>query len=231
MARIVGLSRGFVLIVVMGLAVAVAMGSPIAVGSLVGSRYVTLDGQMALPRSTVLNGDRIEVRNNGVAMVALDHGNRMVLGRGTDASFTRDADGVMVSMASGNMSLFHPQASDPFRVRTGDVTVIPEPGYKTLGEIATVRGLLVVTAKDGVLQVEKSGTTRKVAQGKTITISTTADRAPAPGPPGNRHMKHVATESVAIGLGVAALTLGIIEVEFPDHHHHHPAASPVQPFP
>lgn len=218
MARKVGLHRILVLITLAGLAAPMALARPAAIGSVVGSQNAVLDGQMALPHSTVFTGDSLSVHNNGVAMVALNQGNRMVLGRGTEASFTRDAQGVMVSMTRGNLSLFHPQTGKIFRVRTGDVTVAPAPGYKTLGELAMVNGLLVVTAKNGALQVEKSGTTRQVTEGKTITISTTADRAPTPvPPPGKEHLKHIAATTIAIGVGVTALTIGIIEATRPDH--------------
>lgn len=225
-----GLSRILALIGAMGLAAAVALGSPVAIGSLVGSKNATLDGQVPLPRSTVLNGDNLQVNNDGLAMVALDQGNRMVLGRGTKASFTRDAEGVMVSMTSGNMSLFHPQASKTFRVKTGDVTVLPVPGYKTLGELAMVNGLLVVTAKDGALQVEKAGTTKKVIKGQTITIATTADRAPTPVPPGNRHIKHILNHKALIILGVGAEAGGVIAaIALVSTGPSRPAASPVLP--
>jgi len=229
MAGKVGLNRVLALIVIMGLAAAMAMASPAAIGSLVGSKNATLDGQVPLPRSTVLNGDNLQVHNDGLAMVALEQGNRMVLGTGTEASFTRDAEGVMVSMTRGNMSLFHPGTGETFRVKTGDVTVLPAPGYKTLGEIAMENGFLVVTAKDGALQVEKAGTTKKVIKGQTITIATAADRAPTPvPPPGNRHVKHVAVVTVLAGVAATALTVGLVEVVFPDHGRR-PAASPVLP--
>lgn len=229
MAAKVGLiNRIFVLVSIIGLAATVALGSPVAIGSVVGSKNATLDGAAPLPHSTVLTGDNLQVYNDGLAMVALDHGNRMVLGRGTKASFTRDAEGVMVSMTSGNMSLFHPQTSKTFRVKTGDVTVLPMPGYKTLGELAMVDGLLVVTAKDGALQVEKGNTTKRVVKGQTITIATTADRAPTPAPPpGKEHLKHVPLTTILVGIGAAAATLGIIEITQPDHSR--PAASNVLP--
>jgi hypothetical protein len=190
MAGKTGLSWAWVLAWVMALVATVATGSPIPVGSLVWSRNATLDGQVPLPHTTLLSGDRLQV-NDGLAMVTLDRGNRMILGRGSEASFLRDADAVTVSLARGDMSLYHPQASSEFRVKIGDVTVAPAQGYRTLGEIAMVDGLLVVTAKDGALQVEKAGTTKEVRKGSTVTIATTAAQAPAATPPGNTHLKHI----------------------------------------
>lgn len=214
------------LVGIMGFAVATALASPAPVGSLMGSKNATLDGQAPLPNTVLLSGDNLRV-NDGLAMVTLDQGNRMVLGSNTDASFLKEASGVTVSMTRGNMSLFHPEASKAFRVKVGDVTVMPTQGFRTMGEIAMVNGLLVVRAKDGALQVEKSGTTKKVIKGQTITIATTANRAPTPVPPGREHMKHVALTTALIGIGATAVTLGIIEATLPDHRH--PAASPVRP--
>jgi len=182
-----------------------AMAGPLPIGSIVGSKNSTLDGQAALPHTTVLSGDNLQV-NDGLALITLDQGNRMIMGRDTQASFLREADAVSVSLTRGNLSLYHPEASSGFRVKVGDVTVAPAKGYKTLGQIAMVDGLLVVTARDGALQVEKSGTTQEVGTGKTITIATTAAGAPAAMPAGNRHIKRILYLSPAalLLLGIAA---------------------------
>jgi hypothetical protein len=174
---------------VMLVAAATAVAGPTAIGSLVGSRNATLDGQAPLPHTTMLSGDDLQV-NDGLAIVALDQGNRMILGRGTEASFSREADGVTVSLARGNVSLYHSEEGSGFRVKAGDVTVAPAKGYRTLGEVAMADGLLLVTAKTGTLQVEKGGATQEVTQGKTITLATNAAGAPAPVPP-KRHIKHI----------------------------------------
>jgi ferric-dicitrate binding protein FerR (iron transport regulator) len=181
-----------VLVVLAGLVGLVpAMASPVAIGSLKGSRNAMLDGQAPLPDTTMLSGDRLQV-NDGLAMVTLDQGNRMILGRETEASFVRDDSGVTVALTRGNVSLYHPASGAGFRVKVGDVTVAPSQGFKTFGEVAMVDGLLLVTAKDGALQVEKAGTSKEVSAGKTITIATTAARAPAPVPPrGRRHLKRL----------------------------------------
>jgi len=180
-----------VLVLVAGMAgLLPAMASPDAIGSLVGSKNAVLDGQGALAHTTVLSGDQLQV-NDGMALMTLDQGNRMILGRETEASFMRDANGVTVSLSRGNVSLYHPESSTGFRVQVGDVTVVPEQGYKTLGEVAMVDGLLLVTAKDGALQIEKGGTTKEVSAGKTITIATTSAGAPTPNPPGKQHLKHI----------------------------------------
>ncbi len=140
----------------------------------------------------------------------------MILGHNTNASFLQEAEGVTVAMTSGRMSLYQAAAGTGFRVKAGDVTVAPSQGYKTLGDVAMADGLLLVTARDGALQIEKNGTTKEVSAGKTITISTTADRAPTPVPPGNRHLKRILHISPAallylgIGAEIAGGTTAII---------------------
>lgn len=194
---------------VLTLTATVAISSPIPLGSLLGSKNATLDGQAPLPHTTLLEGDNLRV-DDGLAMVTLDRGNRMVLGRQTQASFLREADAVTVSLTQGNLSLYHPQASSSFRIRAGDVTVSPAKGYRTLGEVAVADGLLAVTAKDGELQVEKAGAIQEVNRGKTITIATDTARAPMPNPQGRGkpHLKRV-PPGLLIALGVAAGTAGV----------------------
>ncbi len=186
-----------------------ALAGPLPIGSIVGSQNAVLDGQQALPNTAVLSGDSLQV-NNGVAMVALGQGSRMILGHNTNASFLQEAEGVTVAMTSGRMSLYQAAAGTGFRVKAGDVTVAPSQGYKTLGDVAMADGLLLVTARDGALQIEKNGTTKEVSAGKTITISTTADRAPTPVPPGNRHLKRILHISPAalLYLGIGAEIAG-----------------------
>ena len=192
---------------VLALASTVAIGSPMPLGSLVGSRNATLDGQAPLPHTTLLEGDNVRVAD-GLAMVTLGQGNRMVLGRQTQASFLRQADTVTVSLSQGNLSLYHPQASRSFRIQAGDVTVSPAGGSRTLGEVAMVDGILAVTAKDGALQVEKAGAVQEVSRGKTITVTTADAAAPTPVPQGRRHIKHIVSLSpaviLALGLGAEA---------------------------
>ncbi len=180
-----------------------ALASPLPIGSIVGSQNAVLDGQQALPNTTVLSGDTLRV-DDGVAMVALGQGSRMVVGQDSDASFLQQAEGVTVSLNRGRVSVYQPAAGNGFRVKAGNVTIAPVQGYPTLGDVAMADGLLLVTAKHGALQIEKDGTTQKVLAGKTITIDTRAARAPMPVPPSNRHLKHL-----RIGAG-ALLVAGIV---------------------
>lgn len=208
-----------------------ALAAPLPIGSIVGSKNAILDGQQALPHTAVLSGDSLQV-NDGLAMVTLDQGNHMLLGQGTQASFVREADGVTVSLARGNVSLYHPESSTGFQVKAGDVTVVPAQGYKTLGEVAMVNGLVVVTAKDGRLQVEKNGSTQEVSSGKTITVATETARAPMPDPSGKRHVKHIfhlsSSDLLYVGLAAeagGAATAIVLATRTPKQ------ASPVTPAP
>ncbi|HEX5412398.1 MAG TPA: hypothetical protein VFZ27_11140 [Terriglobia bacterium] len=183
------------------LAVTVGIGGSMPIGALMGSKNATIDGQVPLPHTTLLSGDNLQVRN-GVAVVTLDQGNRMLLGSETEASFLRDADAVTVSLTQGNLSLYHPQASKLFRVKAGEVTVTPAKDYKTLGELAMADGFLTVTSKDGTLRVEKAGATQDVAKGKTIKIE--AQSAPQENPGGQRHLKNRQALLLYLGLGAGA---------------------------
>lgn len=225
MKRNMGPSLILMLVGVMELAVAMAIGSPVPVGSLLGSKNANLDGRVALPYSTLLSGDTVQV-SNGLAMVSLDQGNRVILGRETEASFLREADGLSVFLTRGAMSLYHGKAGTGLRVRVGDVTVAPAKGCRTRGEIAMVNGLLLVTAKDGSLQVGEPGSTIEVAKGKTIRIVAAAARAPTPVPPGTRHISHKVVFTMAIIAGGAATTLTTIALTRTSS-----TASPVTPAP
>ncbi|HET7101824.1 MAG TPA: hypothetical protein VFJ52_11790, partial [Terriglobia bacterium] len=144
-------------------------------------------------------------------VVALDAGNRMVFGRETEASFLREAKNVTVLLSRGNVSMYHPGTSAGVAVKAGDVTVSPAAGNKTLGEVAMLDGSLVVTAKQGNLQVERQGRTEQVLEGKTVTMPVTAAApvpSPAAPPAGNAHITTATTLGVmAVGAGTAAAIL------------------------
>ncbi|HET9178128.1 MAG TPA: hypothetical protein VFQ24_07195 [Terriglobia bacterium] len=185
------------------LTVTVGIGGSMPVGALMGSKNATIDGQVPLPHTTLLSGDSLQVRN-GLAVVTLEQGNRMLLGRETEASFLRDADAVTVSLSQGNLSLYHPQSSRMFRVKAGEVTVAPLKDYQTLGDLAMADGFLTVTAKDGALEVEKAGATQRVTKGKTIKILAREERAPQDDQGGQRHLKRVPPVLFYVGLAAGA---------------------------
>ncbi len=194
-----------------GIGVFPMMAGSAAIGSVAGSRNATLSGQAMVPNTTVFSGDSLQVRN-GVAVVAMDKGSRMVFGQQTEASFLRGENDVTVLLGHGNVSLYHPGASGALRVKAGDVTVQPASGYKTLGEVAMLNGAVQITAKQGSLNVEGQGRTQQVAEGKTVTVPMTTARAPMPSPPASN--AHITTASalgwLAVGAGgTAAVLAGI----------------------
>jgi hypothetical protein len=201
-------------VAMVGIGVIPMMAGSAAIGSVAGSRNATLSGQAVAPNTTVFSGDSLQVRD-GVAVVAMDKGSRMVFGQETEASFLRTANKVTVLLGRGNVSLYHPGASLGLQVKAGGVTVAPASGYKTLGEVAMLNGAVQVTAKEGTLEVEGQGRTQQVAQGKTVTVPVNTARAPVPNPPAPPDSNAHITTSTAVGWlavgagGAAAVLAGI----------------------
>jgi hypothetical protein len=150
------------------------------IGSVAGSKNATIGGQALLPNTTLFSGDSLHV-NDGVAVVAMGQGSRMVFGRETEASFMRDANEVTVLLGQGNVSMYHPMEGSALRVRVGAISVVPENGFVTEGDVAMLNGSLTVTARQGALRVEGNGPAMEVAKGKTITINAKNAAAPQAG--------------------------------------------------
>lgn len=186
------------------------VGSMLPVGSLVGSRKATLDGRKPLPHTVVLSGDRLRV-NDGLAVVTLARGTRIILGRESDVTFWRDGGAVKVSLARGNLALYHPQSGGEFHVNVGDVRITPARNSTTLAELDMSGGVLDITARVGTLSVEVSGTTREVRQGHPLGVNLAAARAAAPGsrakPNPKRIFSHKVNSKLALlGAGAAAVS-------------------------
>jgi pyruvate/2-oxoglutarate dehydrogenase complex dihydrolipoamide acyltransferase (E2) component len=147
-----------------------ALAGSAVIGSVAGSMNATVGGQSLLPNTTIFSGDSLQVRD-GVAVVAVGNTSRMVFGRDTVASFLKDANEVTVLLSQGSVSMFHPNEGTSVRVKAGDVSVVPAAGFKTLGEVAMLNGSVVISAKEGSLQVNGRGTTKNVAKGQTIVIA------------------------------------------------------------
>jgi len=184
-----------------------ALAGSAVIGSVAGSMNASIGGQSLLPNTTIFSGDSLQVKD-GVAVVALGNNSRVVLGRNTVASFLRDSSEVTVLLSQGNVSLLHANEGTSVRVKAGDISVSPLAGFKTLGEVAMLNGSLVVTAKEGTLQVDDHGTTKNVTKGQTIVLTPkTRDNARGAccGGGGN-----TALEVAAIGAGgVAAILAGV----------------------
>ena len=165
------------------------------VGSVAGSKDATVGGQELLPSATLFSGDNLAVKD-GVAVVAMGPGSRMVFGRQTQASFLREGDDVTVMLSGGNVLMYHPEKGVGMKVKAGGVTVEPEAGASR-GEVAMLNGFVVVTSKEGTLKVEGNGPAQEVAKGKTITVAAKAAAAPQGGAP-------------AAGAPVSSMTAGEI---------------------
>jgi hypothetical protein len=92
--------------------------------------------------------------------------------------------------------------------------VVPVSGFRTLGEVATLNGTMVVTTQEGMLRVEGNGQVANVAKGKTITVYPSASAPQGGGnPPSGHHLSGccvwgvVATAVSAAGLVLAAIAM------------------------
>jgi hypothetical protein len=186
-----------------------------AIGLVAGSMNATLGGQALLPNTTIFSGDSLEV-NDGVAVVAIGKGSRMVFGQETTASFLRGSEEVTVVLSRGNVSMYHPEGGMGLRVKAGEVVVAPAKGFKTLGEVAMVGGNVIVTTKEGLLRVEGDGMAQEVGKGKTITIGAKAARSGkasgAAGPLGGGTGTSTILEAGTLGAGTAAAVLSGIAI-------------------
>jgi hypothetical protein len=184
-----------------------AMAGSAVIGSVAGSMNATVGGQSLLPNTTIFSGDSLQVRD-GVAVIAVGNNSRVIFGRDTVASFLRDSNEVTVVLSQGNVSMLHPTDGAAIRVKAGNVSITPAPGFKTLGEVAMLNGSIVVTAKDGALKVEDHGATKNVTKGQTIVLTPmTADQKGGAGWGGSGDIGwHVAIIGAA---GAAAILGGI----------------------
>jgi hypothetical protein len=147
-----------------------ALAGSAVIGSVAGSMNATVGGQSLLPNTTIFSGDSLQVRD-GVAVIAVGNSSRVVFGRDTVASFLKESTEVTVLLSQGDVSMLHPNDGTPVRVKAGEISITPAAGFKTLGEVAMLNGSVVITAKEGALQVEDHGATKNVAKGQTIVIS------------------------------------------------------------
>ena len=198
------MARGMLLAAVV--AVPVFAGSAV-IGSVAGSKDATVGGQALLPSTTLFSGDSVQVKE-GVAVVAMGQGSRMVFGRQTQASFLREGDGVTVMLGEGNVTMYHPTAGVGLRVKAGAVTVSPESGTASQGEVAMLNGLVQVTSKEGTLKVEGNGPAQEVAKGKTITVKAKAAAGPQGAPAAGAPVSGMTGGEIATIAGAGAAGVG-----------------------
>ena len=174
------------------------------VGSVAGSVNATVGGQEVVPNATIFSGDSLQVRN-GVAVIALGRGSRLVFGRESSVSFSRETEAVTAVLGQGNVSLFSPEGGAGVRVKVGEVTIVPAKGFKTMGEVALANGTVMVTTKEGLLRVEGDGQAVEVAKGKTIAVVPQTGRAPQGGSGGaGGHGGWNALQILSLGAGITA---------------------------
>jgi len=183
-----------------------ALAGSAVIGSVAGSMNASVGGQSLLPNTTIFSGDSLQVRD-GVAVIAVGNNSRVTFGRDTVASFLRDTNEVTVMLSQGNVSMLHPNDGTSVRVKAGAISVTPAAGFKTLGEIAMLNGSVVVTAKEGSLQVESRGETKNVAKGQTIVFSPKTADNKGGGGAGWGNTGNTALEVAAVGAGAAAAIL------------------------
>jgi trimeric autotransporter adhesin len=189
-----------------------AFGGSAAIGAIAGSRDATVGGEAVQPNTVVFSGDTLRVAD-GAAVVAMNTGSRVVLGQRTAASFLKGSDEVVVVLEQGNVSMYHPGSAEPLRLRLGGLSVGPAKGFNTLGDVAMLNGMAVVTAKEGMLRLERNGSAIEVSKGRTISVPVKVTRAPqgapsaAAGPPPQRAG---GSSSLLPWIGVAAGATGAI---------------------
>jgi hypothetical protein len=164
-----GLKVTLLVLVAGVVALAPAFGGSAVIGSVAGSMNATVGGQALFANTTIFSGDSLQVKD-GVAIVAVGKTDRVVFGRDTVASFLRDTNEVTVLLGQGSVSLFHPDDSMALRVKVDDISVIPAAGFKTLGEVAMLGDSLVITTREGTLDVSNGAQTVRVPKGKMLTI-------------------------------------------------------------
>ena len=194
------------------LAVGPAYAGSAIIGSVAGSKNATIDGQALAPSTTLFSGDSLQVKD-GVAVVAVGRGSRLVFGEDTVASFLREGTDVTVLLGQGNVLLYQGQAGVSLAVKVGDVTVAPTGGYKTLGEIAMVNGAIVVKAREGKLRVEGNGPAVEVLKGKTITVKEARKAARTPQPQGGAVAGATAWQVASVGGSVVSAGLSGVAVK------------------
>jgi len=211
--------RTLIMVLLLGvMAAAPVYAGSAVIGSVAGSLNATVGGQALAPNTVIFSGDSLQVKD-GAAVIALDNGNRMAFGRETEASFLREANAVEVVLGHGNVSMYQSDSRTGLMVKAGDYEIAPAAGYKTLGEVAMLNGVVTVISKQGSLKVAGAGRTVDVAQGNSITLTTKTSRTPAPQTGGSQNLSsstNTYLEAGALAAGAAAAVLAGISISKAD---------------
>jgi len=186
-----------------------------ALGTIAGAVNATVSGEAIQPDTVVFSGDTLQIGDRG-AVVVMTRGNRVVFGQRTAASFRKGSNEVAVLLQGGNLSMFHPTSAESLCVRLGPLSVSPMKGFNTLGDVALLNGVAVVTAKEGKLRLEKNGSVVEVRTGQTVTVSTKVAREPQGAPSaGAGAPTHLGGSSslvqwITLGAGTVGATVGLV---------------------
>ena len=186
----------------------VAEGGPSVLGVLTGDVNTTVDGQPALPDGVIFSGDKLQV-GNGAAVVALNRGNSVLLGRETEASLTRDAAGVTVVIDHGHLTVLQVENGMPMKLQAGEVAILPAPGFKTLGEVALMPTGVAVTARAGKMRVERRGMVREIGPGESVTLSSHVSAAGPQGPVGSSPAMNYTSRALVWGVLLGGALAGV----------------------
>jgi hypothetical protein len=187
-----------------------------ALGTIAGAVNATVSGEAIQPDTVVFSGDTLQIGDRG-AVVVMTSGNRVVFGQRTAASFRKGSNEVAVLLQGGNLSMYHPTSAESLCVRLGPLSVSPMKGFNTLGDVAMLNGVAVVTAKEGKLRLERNGSVVEVRTGQTVTVSTKVAREPqgapsagAGAPPAHHGGSSSLVQWITLGVGAVGATVGLV---------------------
>lgn len=145
-----------------------------AIGMIAGSTGTLVSGQASRSNTALFGNDNVLVGDHGLAIVKLLGGGVIVMSKQTSASFSRQGNAVTLRLDHGGLSILEPPAGSPFEVTAGGISVKAVQGLKTKGDITLRDGQLSVRTALGRLRLEGKGVAMEAANGKTITLDTTA---------------------------------------------------------
>jgi hypothetical protein len=155
-----------------------AFAGSLIVGSIAGATNANLGGQEVIAGNTIFSGDNLQV-HDGAAIVTVGSGSRMVFGKNSVVSFERQTNEVTALLSGGNVSVYHPaDDSVAVRLRTGNLSIEPGKGFKTLGEVAMVGDSLTVKATEGLLRIDGAGDPLELRKGQSAKFIPKVARSP-----------------------------------------------------
>ena len=160
---------------------------PAVIGLVMSSSDTTIAGVRALPSTPIMTGDRLRV-GAGAAVIELGKSTRITLGRNTEATFEGKQNDRMTLLSYGGLSFHRPKEGVEFRLRAGNISIVPISGLDTRAEVEMSGKSLVVASREGSVRVEGNGRIVEVAKGKAIKFFPetyqTPGQAASPGPSG-----------------------------------------------